>query len=85
MYYAIGSKEVTFRGREPFEVTDNAFKQDLISRGIFSELGDGTMKYTGDYTVLDSDDTEHKVNEDGFINIAKSNLKIANHSAFEEI
>ena len=46
--YEVGEfPKVTFRGRNPFSVSDPRHKSELLNLGVFEELPTGELKYIG--------------------------------------
>ncbi len=74
MTYSIGSKSVSYAGREPFRLDDPEFEKDLLATGCFEKLEDGTMRYSGRVSVKDNLGVEHCVDERGYLNMKKDDL-----------
>lgn len=82
MTYGVGSKSVSFTGRDPFPMEDEDFKKELLHRGCFKEVGEGMLKYSGGVTVIDKNGKEHKVRDDGYIKLEKSDLPNGGKGSF---
>lgn len=75
MTFGVGNKSVSFTGREPFRVeNDAAFEIALLALGVFERLDDGSLRYSGRVTVIDNDGVEHRVDAEGRLPLKKSDL-----------
>ena len=82
MMHGVGKQTVSFTGREPFQVKDEKFKADLLAHGVFEELEDGSLRYSGAVTVLDKNGKTHQVDKDGYLDVEKSELPDEGADAF---
>ncbi|MBS3927813.1 MAG: hypothetical protein KGZ65_04395 [Sphingomonadales bacterium] len=79
----IGDKSVTYTGRQPFRIdNDAAFEAALLAIGVFERLEDGTMRYSGGVTVPLKDGGEAKVDVDGNIQHGKADLLAYDKGSF---
>ena len=82
MQYGVGEKRVAFVGRDPFPVDDAELKKGLLAVGVFEDLGDGTMRYSGKVSVPLKDGREVEVDARGYIAVSKSDLAVPSSPSF---